>query len=194
MKKIPVFIIAGIFSLSLAAKTEAAQRGIKSMSREKLIALAMSAAPPRISKDAAIMIPGVDGKLVEARKGTNGFTCIPDIDGQEVPDPICADEAATQFLMDMMNKKEKPTNTAPGVAYMAKGGWHWEKDGKVVMNTGEAGAKRVSEPPHWMIFWSFDPGKTMLPTIPGKFGTYIMFEKTPYAHLMVYQDPGKLTK
>ena len=51
---------------------------VKTMSEKDQTALALSAAPAHISKDASVMIYGADGKLTEVRKGTNGFTCIPD--------------------------------------------------------------------------------------------------------------------
>jgi hypothetical protein len=160
-------------------------------SKEELIKLALSAAPAHIAKDATVMIPGEDGKLVEVQKGTNGFTCIPDVDGMSVPDPLCADQAAWQWANDLLSDAPKPTNTVPGVAYMAKGGWHFEKDGKILMKN-EEGAKAMKEPPHWMIFWPFDAKTSGLPTLPNSLGTYIMFDGTPYAHLMIYQDPKKL--
>src|SRR3569832_2554387 len=106
---------------------------IPTMSKDELNKLAMSAAPPNISKDATVMIPGEDGKLTEAKSGGTGFTSKPDIAGQEKPDPICADPAAWQWGSDMLSGAPNPTNTAPGVAYMAQGGWHWEKDGKILM-------------------------------------------------------------
>src|SRR3569833_2485161 len=56
---------------------------IPTMSKDDMIKLAMRAAPPKISKDATVLIPGEDGKLVEVKKGSTGFTCIPDIAGQE---------------------------------------------------------------------------------------------------------------
>lgn len=173
-------------------KSGGAAKGIKGMSKEELINTALSAAPAYISKDAAVLIPGEDGRLMEVKKGTNGFTCIPDIDGQEIPDPFCGDEAASSWLMDAMAQKEKPSNTVPGVAYMAKGGWHWEKDGQIVMDKNTPGAVRVKEPPHWMVFWPFDSKTTGLPSKPGRFGTYIMYEDTSYSHLMIYQDPKGL--
>jgi len=73
---------------------------------------------------------------------------------------------------------------------MAHGRSHFEKGGKVVMS-GE-GAKVVKEPPHWMVMWPFESAATKLPTYPNLSGVYIMFEGTPYAHLMVYQDPRKM--
>jgi len=177
-----------------AAKTTKptkAKNGIKDMTREELIQVALGGAPGHISKDAAVMIHGPEGKFVEARKGTNGITCLPDMSGQEEPDPICADGPGFVWITDMMNNAPKPVNASPGIAYMAKGGWHWEKDGKIVDST-MPGAKRVKEPPHWMVFWPFGAKESMLPPYPDRFGAYIMYEGTPYAHLMIYQDPGKL--
>lgn len=171
-------------------KTAPSESPIPKMSKEQLITLARSAAPASISKDATIMISGEDGKMVEAVKGTNGFTCFPDIDGMKDPDPICGDAASMQWADDFMKGAPKPTNTVPGVAYMAKGGWHWEKDGKILLKR-EDGSKTVKEPPHWMVFWPVD--KTSgLPTFPDAFGTYIMWKDTPYAHLMIHQDPNKI--
>ena len=43
-------------------------------SSEELVQLALSAAPPSISKDATVLVPGEGGKLVEAKKGSNGVT------------------------------------------------------------------------------------------------------------------------
>ena len=165
-------------------------KDVKAMSEKDQTALALSAAPARISKDAGVMIYGADGKLTEAKKGTNGFTCIPTVMNLPVPDPICMDAASNHWMTDVMNNAPKPSNTVPGIAYMARGGSHFEKNGKVVM-AGE-GAKVVKEPPHWMVMWPFDPAASQLPTVPNPSGVYIMFEGSPYAHLMIYQDPNKM--
>ena len=165
-------------------------KDVKAMSEKDQTALALSAAPARIAKDAGVMIYGADGKLTEAKKGTNGFTCIPTVMNLPVPDPICMDAASNQWMTDVMNNAPKPSNTVPGIAYMARGGSHFEKNGKVVM-AGE-GAKVVKEPPHWMVMWPFDPDASQLPTVPNPSGVYIMFEGSPYAHLMIYQDPNKM--
>jgi hypothetical protein len=187
-----LFVALFLFGLtSVSNADEKKGSPIKGMSKEDLVKLALSAAPSKIAKDASVMVPGEDGKMTEARKGSNGFTCFPDVDGQEVPDPICADQAASQFISDMMSGAPKPTNTVPGISYMAKGGWHFEKNGKILMKP-EEGAKRVSEPPHWMVFWPVDSNTSGIPSLPGKFGTYVMFEGSPYAHLMIYQNPNML--
>jgi hypothetical protein len=165
-------------------------KDVKAMPEKDQTALALRAAPARISKDAGVMIYGQDGKLMEVKKSTNGFTCIPTVTNLPIPDPVCMDQASTQWMMDVMNNAPKPSNTVPGVAYMAAGGSHYEKDGKVVM-AGE-GAKIVKEPPHWMVMWPFDPAASQLPTVPNSSGVYIMFEGSPAAQLMFYQDPNKM--
>lgn len=43
-----------------------------------------------------------------------------------------------------------------------------------------------------MLLWPLDPTATGIPTRPNAGGSYIMFPGTPYAHLMVYQDPKML--
>jgi hypothetical protein len=172
------------------AKKGSTVKEVKMMSEKDQTALALSGAPARISKDASVMIYGADGKLTEVKKGTNGFTCIPTIMNLPVPDPICMDAASNQWMTDIMNNAPKPSNTVPGIAYMARGGSHLEKNGKVVMS-GD-GAKVVKEPPHWMVMWPFDASASKLPTSPNPSGVYVMFEDSPYAHIMVYQDPSKM--
>lgn len=172
------------------AKKPSSAKAVKTMSEKEQTALALSAAPAHIAKGAGVMIYGADGKLTEARKSENGFTCIPTVMNLPEPDPMCMDASSHQWMMDLMNGAPKPTNTVPGIAYMARGGSHFEKDGNVVMS-GE-GAKAVSEPPHWMVMWPFSAEATKLPTKPNPSGVYIMFDGTPYAHLMVYQDPRKM--
>ncbi|HET8761436.1 MAG TPA: hypothetical protein VFN94_10220 [Nitrospiria bacterium] len=167
------------------------KNGIDGMSQDALIKLSLSAAPPHIAKDAGVMIPGADGKMMEVKKGSNGFTCIPTVNGRETPDPMCMDAAVGQWVDSLINKAPKPSNTVPGISYMGRGGYHWEKDGAMLMEE-EPGAKLVKEPPHWMLMWPFDAKAAGLPTMPNRGGVYVMFDGTPYAHLMVEQDPAKI--
>src|SRR3972149_2288203 len=105
MKKAMILALAiAVFSVS-QAMAGGKEKGIKGMSVEKQIKLAQSAAPLGVSRDAAVMIIGEDGNLMEAKKGTNGFVCLPDIDGQEVPDPVCVDQAAYQWVTDLMVRR-----------------------------------------------------------------------------------------
>jgi hypothetical protein len=106
--------------------------------------------------------------------------------------PVCADEAGFAWLVAAISKQPKPPTSAPGIAYMAKGGLHFETpEGKIVMERGPD-TKEVREPPHWMLLTPLDPAKTGIPSRPNAGGSYIMFAGTPYAHLMIYQDPKML--
>lgn len=192
-------VLIGALCLSLAGPALAGEKGnkkagakdLKAMPQEALIKLALSAAPSHISKDAAVMLPDQDGKLTEVKQGTNGFTCIPTVNNRPESDPMCFDAAVGQWVDALVNKKDKPGNTVPGISYMARGGYHWEKDGKILMEE-VPGAKLVKEPPHWMLMWPFDSKEAKLPTLPNPSGVYIMFDGSPFAHLMVYQDPNKM--
>ncbi len=199
MRHLIRILLTGVLCLSVSMVAMAAEKGqkkgsakdLKSMPQEEQIKIAQSAAPPHISKEATVMVVGPAGKLVEAKKGTNAFTCIPSVNMRPEPDPMCFDAAVGQWVDALMNKKDKPDNTVPGISYMARGGFHWEKDGKILMNE-EPGAKLVKEPPHWMLMWPFDSKNAKLPTLPNPSGAYIMFDGTPFAHLMIYQDPSKM--
>jgi len=180
--------------LSLAApapKKQGAVKDVTTLPEQKQIKLALSAAPAYIAKEAAVMVFGEDGTLKEARPGTNGITCVPAVIDLVIPSPMCVDAAARQWLDDRQQNSPKPSNTVPGIAYMAAGGSHWEIKGEVVKE-GEPGAKFVKEPPHWMILWPFDSKVSMLPKQPNPSGVYIMYDGTPYAHLMVDQDPKRM--
>jgi hypothetical protein len=104
---------------------------------------------------------------------------------------VCADPNGWRWFVAAMSDQPKPPASG-GIAYMAKGGLHYEKpDGQIVMKPG-SDTKSVKEPPHWMLLTPLDPSATGLPSKPNAGGTYIMFAGTPYAHLMIYQDPKML--
>jgi hypothetical protein len=188
---IPLCLLAVTVDADAARKQRASVKEVRAMSEQDQTALALSAAPRHIAREAGVMVYGADGKLTEVKKSENGFTCIPTVMNLPEPDPICMDGAAHQWMTDIMNNAPKPSNTIPGIAYMARGGSHFEKDKKVVMQK-EAGAKVVKEPPHWMVMWPFESALTKLPTAPNPSGSYIMFDGTPYAHLMIYQNPKNM--
>ena len=160
---------------------------------EEFARAAREAAPARIAEQAGIARLDPDGEVTPIQQSRNGFTCSLMPDGSNAP--VCADERGFAWLAAAMAKKPRPpASNRPGIAYMAKGGVHFETpDGKIVM-APSAETREVKEPPHWMILWPFDSASTALPTRPNAGGTYIMFEGTPYAHLMVYQDPEKLKR
>lgn len=192
MSKLFAFTTASVAAISLMAagySHATPKRDVRVMSADIQIKVARSAAPASISDGAAVMVFGPDGALTEGSAGTNGFTCIPDLSGQEKPDPFCGNAGAIQWALDLLDGKANPSNSTPGVAYMMQGGWHWVKNGKPTMDKDDPGAKRVKEPPHWKLLWPLDSDSTKLPERPSGFGSFIMWEGTPYAHIMIYQNP-----
>ena len=54
------------------------------------------------------------------RKGTNGWTCMPDIPGRPQHGPMCADEPMMEILMDIIGGRT-PTVKKVGLSYMLLG-------------------------------------------------------------------------
>lgn len=159
-----------VFVTTSWATHETAKPAVLYLSDDDQVKLARSAAPPSVSKDATIFIVDKDHKFKKVRTGSNGFTCYSDLDKIDVPVPSCMDKAAVQWWNDFTHGKPKPTNSVPGIAYMAQGALRWEKNGTIYMDWHTPGTTRVKEPPHWLIFWPFDAKSAKLPTYPGKFG------------------------
>ena len=70
--------LVGVSSV-LAATRSSTVKDVKSLSERDPMNLALSAAPAHIINDATVMVYGEDGKLKEARPGTNGFICVPSV-------------------------------------------------------------------------------------------------------------------
>ncbi len=178
---------AGVASLMMTWPTL-----LTAQADDAYIKKARSAAPASISAQASVARLSDKGEVSILAKGTNGFTCVVGVPGDPEA-PFCADKAAMQWLVDAAMQKPAPTITTPGIAYMAQGGVHHETpDGQIVMAPG-SNTTAHKEPPHWMLFYPFDPVTSGIPAKENPSGTYIMFAGTPYAHLMIYQDPMKMT-
>lgn len=185
-------------ALTIATSARAQMEHPAGMSHEQVIAAASAGGPDFISQNAAIAWIDSAGAVHAIRPGTNGFTCVivrPD----PFAGPICGDQNAASWLVAMLRSApQPPAMSGPGIAYMAQGGTHFEDAaGNVLMehelSTHMAGSHRVREPPHWMIIWPYDQAASGLPTKENGSGTYIMFAGTPWAHLMVYQNPRQMT-
>jgi hypothetical protein len=149
-------------------------------------------APQWISAQAAIARLEPSGATAIVRPGTNGFTCT--LMADESHTPACGNALGFKWLVAATAHKPVPPAGGMGVVYMAKGSTHYETpEGEIVM-APSAQTKSVREPPHWMLLTPLDPAATGIPTRPNAGGAYIMFAGTPYAHLMIYQDPKMLRK
>ena len=151
---------------------------------DELIASAMMAAPKKVALNATIVVPDAKGGMRTLRKGSNGFTCMPDNPETPGPDPMCWDKNAGDWINAYMNHKAPPTGKV-GLMYMLAGGTdasntdpyaakptasnHWIKTGPHIMIVGaDAG------------FYDTYPKDAD----PDTKSPYVMWAGTPYLHLM----------
>ena len=156
----------------------------KAPSDAQLIASAMRAAPAQVSTDATIVAMDASGNMRTLRKGTNGFTCMPDSPSTPGPDPMCMDANAFAWAGAWMAHKDPPAGKV-GFMYMLEGGTdasntdpyatapsatnHWIKTGPHIMVVGADASFYDSYPK------SADPDTTQ---------PYVMWAGTKYQHLM----------
>lgn len=150
----------------------------------ELIASAMAAAPKKVGENATIVAPDEKGAMRTLRKGTNGFTCMPDNPETPGPDPMCWDKNAGAWIDAYLNHKTPPAGTM-GLMYMLAGGTdasntdpyakkpsasnHWIKTGPHVMIVGADAS----------FYDSYPKGAD-----PDTKSPYVMWAGTPYQHLM----------
>lgn len=144
---------------------------------------AMSAAPLRVAENATIMGVDAAGAMVELQTGDNGWTCWPDDPNTPTNDPMCGDAQWVEFV-SAMSEQRAPQYTGLGISYMLQGGSGASASDPTVMTPPE-GQDWMIDGPHFMIVapWDLDPA--VYSTDPMSGGPYIMYEGTPYEHLMV---------
>jgi len=146
---------------------------------------AMSAAPPAVAKDATIIDwpATAGGELIVLRQGTNGWTCYTDRPVSPGNDPQCYDKQ-WEIVNDAMMSGKPYTTTAPGIGYMLQGGS--DESNTDPMATGPApGDDWISTPPHIMILSPGGFDAADFANEPKQDEPYIMWDGTPYEHLMV---------
>jgi hypothetical protein len=148
-----------------------------------LIHSAMSAAPASVAKDATVVVAGKDG-MRTLKKGSNGFTCMPDTPETPGPDPMCLDANAMAWGEAYFGHKPPPEGKV-GLIYMLAGGTdasntdpyakgptatnNWIKTGPHVMVVGA---------PSLLASYPKNPK-------PDTSSPYVMWAGTPYEHLMI---------
>src|SRR5436305_2131265 len=91
-----LWVAIGIALVALAASGRA-QTKKAAQTDSELIASAMPAAPKAVAEGATIVAVSEDGSMKTLRKGTNGFTCMPDNPVTPGPDPMCLDSNAMEW-------------------------------------------------------------------------------------------------
>lgn len=144
---------------------------------------AMSAGPMAVVKNATIM--GMDDKMQPRtiRKGTNGWTCLPDMPQSPGKDPMCLDQNGLAWAMALMSKTNPPAGKM-GFGYMLAGGSDASNTDPFATKPA-AGHQWIETGPHVMVL---NPGTSFAgyPATPGDAKTpYVMWGGTPYQHLMI---------
>jgi hypothetical protein len=168
----------------LAAAASGALGGGAVAQAKDPIASAQAAAPASVSSKATIVQMDEKGAMKVLRKGSNGWTCMPDAPATPGPDPMCFDANAAKWAEAWIGHKPPPGG-AVGVMYMLEGGTD-------ASNTDPYATKPtatnnwVKTGPHVMIVGSKEilAGYPSGPT-PDTSAPYVMWAGTPYAHLMV---------
>ncbi len=153
------------------------------------VASAESAAPASLAHNASIVTADANGNMTIVRKGSNGWTCMPDAPTTPGPDPMCFDANAGKWIDAMLHHKPPPQGTV-GMMYMLEGGTD-------ASNTDPYATKPTAENdwiktgPHVMVVGSkellagYPSGAKPDTSVP-----YVMWAGTPYAHLMVPVNKG----
>jgi len=162
----------------------AASRATAAAGSSDPIASAESAAPAAIARNASVASMDASGNMEQLRKGTNGWTCVPDSPATPGPDPMCADANATKWVAAWTGHRPPPTGTV-GLMYMLEGGTDASNvDPYATRPT--ASNDWVKTGPHVMVVGSSEilAGHPSGGS-PDTTGAYVMWSGTPYAHLMV---------
>ncbi|HWV47594.1 MAG TPA: hypothetical protein VN039_16475 [Nitrospira sp.] len=141
------------------------------------------AAPTSLSKHATIM--SREGQVV--RKGSNGWTCMPDNPGTTGTDSICMNEPWLTF-MDAMKQKKDPVIAQVGIAYMLQGDRPTSNTDPYATEpkTGDDWVEGLGA--HMMILLPDQQVLKNVPTDSKNGGPWVMWAGTPYAHLMIPID------
>jgi hypothetical protein len=123
------------------------------------------------------------GDLVTLRQGDNGWTCFTDTPGTPANDPMCLDKTWMVWFQAYLTGSEPEINNV-GVAYMLQGGSDASNTDPAATEPAP-GEDWVISAPHLMLLapGGFDPADFSTDHLSNQ--PYIMFEGTPYEHLMI---------
>ena len=85
--------------------------------REK-IRRALLSGPHSVTREATVAEMDSQGKLTILRQGSNRWVCVPGNENVIGQADMCADPMGMLWILDVMARKPKPSNTAPGLIYM----------------------------------------------------------------------------
>ncbi len=186
MKRVAMlFTVVGLAACQQAPPPEQAQAGPAMGTPEWKIQNAMSAAPEAVANEAAVMDWGAtpDAQPTQLRAGTNGWTCFTDIPSSPGNDPMCVDQNFMAWAVAWMGHT-KPEMKGVGFGYMLQGGSDASNTDPFKM-APDSGQPWVDTGPHVMMVTPNVAGLAGLPTDHSSGAPYIMWQGTPYAHVML---------
>ena len=177
--------------------------------KSKMIADALTAAPPAVTSDATIYAWNSKGQMLLLRSGAGSYVCLASgfmstrigKTPLPYPDPMCLDQNAWKFMRHFLSQKNpmkpsKPYPTEPGLCWMlagmavAGGMLDIGSGTKFEVTVAKSGAKIVRMTPHLMIL-PF-PVNEKTAGMPTKYDTdhpgasWIMAAKSPIEHVMIH--------
>ncbi len=169
-----------------SATEEPAAEAPAAPSVDDLIANAMSAGPANLAANAAVWDwpTETNPEFTELRAGTNGWTCLPDDPSTpNADDPLCLDADWLEFFAAFIEGRD-PNYTGVGLGYMLQGGGAASISDPFATEP-PAGQEWMEDGPHLMVVAPIDLSPEMFAVDPMEHTPYIMFEGTPYEHLMI---------
>jgi hypothetical protein len=159
-------------------------RAAPKMTDAQIIANAASAAPASIGRNATVIATDGAGRMRPLRRGTNGWTCMPDDPNTPANDPMCVDRNGMLWATAWMGHKMPPAGK-PGLAYMLQGAADASNTDAYATKPAR-GASWVRTGPHIMILDRNAAAASGYPGGPNPDTSkpYVMFAGTPYAHIM----------
>lgn len=180
MNRIPACAAGFVAALVVVSPVRAQDAVVEEAATEEAaIEEALSAAPPAIAESATVM--AWDGTTL--REGTGAYTCFPTPPNQTGPAPMCFDGPWMAWGEAWQGETE-PVIERTGIAYMLRG------DGGASNSDPYAGSEEevddwVVAGPHLMIVTPDPAALAGMNTDPDTGGPWVMWQGTPYAHVMV---------
>jgi hypothetical protein len=155
------------------------------------IALAMSAGPAEITKNATIsdmtemeMTNRAATQPKQLRAGTNGWVCF-----AAIRQPMCLDKEWQKWAEAWMSKTE-PKIEGIGIGYMLRGD-NGASNADPYATAPTADNQWVISPAHVMVLVPDPKMLDSYPTDPKNGGPWVMWKGAPYAHIMLPVSPTK---
>jgi hypothetical protein len=177
----------GVATGGLSAQPAVAVSGDSSVSDEivkERIRRALLSGPDSVTQEATVAEMDAQGRMTVLRPGTNQWVCVPGNENIIGQADMSLDPMGLRWMLDIMAKKPKPSNSTPGLIYMLNGATQHS-----YTDPFDRTSPAIPIGPHWMIIWPFDPKAAGLPAAMRDAGTLVMFAGTPYAHLHVCGSP-----